>query len=135
MDTAPEIIRVRLLGAEHAVVLPRSIIEQEELYTAWREVTAAKKPGMRTLRIACALVGMCTRVGRHAGVTYDEAGSNPAAYGGRIYDWMVDHGGTDGVVAAAVAIDAVLTAALLARAEAPKKAAFFARSAEPVTEA
>lgn len=117
-------VKVTLLGRSHAVAAPPSIIEQEELYLAWRD--ARKSRGGRGIpRAAAALVGMCTRIGREAGVSYAECGCDPVVYGGRIYDWLrTQPNGVDGLVAAADAISPVLMRALVALQGASKQADF-----------
>ncbi len=120
-----EPIKVQLLGRAHTVATPQSLIEQEEIYIAWRE--ASEKPrGLRIIRAAAAVVGMCTRIGRESGVTYAEAGCDPLVYGGKVYDWLRTQGpkAVDGLVVAAKAIEPSLQRSLIAVVEAQEKAVF-----------
>jgi hypothetical protein len=124
-------VRVSLLGRSHAVVPPPSLIEQEELYLAWQEARAKPK-GLRIIRVAAALVGLCTRIGREAGASYPACDCDPLVYGGAVYNWIRTQGpnAVDGLVDAAVAIEPVLARSLLALSEAQKRADFSAPRVE-----
>lgn len=124
-------IRVSLLGRSHAVTPPPSLIEQEELYLAWQHARAKPK-GLHIIRVAAAMVGLCTRLGREAGVSYAASDCDPLVYGGGIYNWIRAQGpnAVDGLVDAAVAIEPVLARSLLALSEAQKRADFSAPRAE-----
>lgn len=130
MDVA--IVKIALLGKQHVVTAPPSIIDQEEIYLAWQEVTGNPRGGMRVLRAAFALVGMCTRIGRESGVTYAAAGCDPLVYGGRVYDWTAAKAAVDAkeAVTAAGVISGVLVANLRALQEAQAQAVFSVPRAE-----
>lgn len=80
-------IRVLLLGREHAVVLPGQI-ERMELAVAWDRARSRRSPGLALYRAAAAMVGLCTRLGRSAGIAYGDAGCDALVYGGAVYNWL-----------------------------------------------
>jgi len=81
------VTRVPLLGREHAVVLPGQI-ERMELVVAWDRALRRRAPGLALYRAGAALVGLCTRIGRAAGVTYGDSGCDALVYGGAVYNWL-----------------------------------------------
>lgn len=116
-----------MLGKAHAVDLPKSIIQREELLSTWARHRG--KGGHRSLRVACALVGACTRIGRLAKASYEESGCDPVVYGGLVYDYLRTEGGAqgiDGIAEAAMAIEGELVASLAALEAAGPRANFFA---------
>lgn len=125
MSDADTVVKVHVGGRDHAVQLPNSLCEREELFVAWQEHGA--KGTHKSLRVAAALVGACTRVGRLAGVTYDECGFEPLRFGGRVYDWLrTQPGGLDGLASAARAVSDELVTSLRALTEAKARADFSA---------
>lgn len=83
--TAQALQRVTLGGEAHTLMLPEFIV-RDELLAAWGEATG--KPVMRQLRVACALLGCCTRLGKRSGKTYAETGYDALAYGGHVYGYL-----------------------------------------------
>lgn len=132
-----DVVRVEILGRKHAVTLPSSLIQREELYLAWAEARDGEGPVYRNVRLACALVGACTRIGRESGVTYEGSGCDAAVYGGRVYDHLraagvvLDEKNTrgptkdiPGLIDAAVTIANLLLQSLQVFAEASEKEVF-----------
>lgn len=123
-----EVIKITLAGKQHAVTAPPSIIGQEELYYAWQDAIGNPRGGLRVIRVAFALVGMCTRIGRESGATYAASGCDALVYGGCVYDWFAARNHVDAkeAVAAAVVICGVLVTNLHALREAQSQADFSA---------
>lgn len=82
--TKPAIRRVSLAGEQHALVLPDFCV-RDELLSAWG---AADGRTMRQLRVSCALLGCCTRLGSRSGKTYADCHYDALAYGGHVYDYL-----------------------------------------------
>ena len=78
---------------EHVVTAP-GLSECRELCEAWAEVSGR----MPILRVASAIVGLCTRLGPAAGLpasAYTGKACDPYLYGGRVYEWLDARGATD----------------------------------------
>jgi hypothetical protein len=118
------VVSITLLGKPHAIVLPPSICEREELFVAWQAESV--RGGHRSLRAAAALVGACTRVGRLAGATYAGHDYSVMSFGGAVYDWLrgQDAEGTKGLPAAAILIRDELVKSLTFLTEGQKRADF-----------
>lgn len=99
MDIA-EPVRVTLLGEQHALVLP-DFATREEIATAY--VDARNAPANVQLRALSAAVGLCTRIGRHAGADYAAHGFRVLSYGGEVYSYLRSNGATPAQIAEAAA--------------------------------
>ena len=132
---APAVVSITLIGKVHAIVLPPSIIEREELFVAWQAESV--RGGHRSLRAAAALVGACTRIGRLAGATYAGHDYSVMSFGGAVYDYLrgQDPSATKDLPAAAMLVRDELVKSLSFLTEGQKRADFSeapaARSTEP----
>jgi len=79
-------ILIELLGEKHSVRLPDFAV-REELYLAWGETL--ERPASAQMRAYCAILGLCTRLGDRAKVSYRECRFDPLEYGGKMYSWLV----------------------------------------------
>lgn len=86
---APAPATITLLNRAHAVLLP-SFADREDLY--WAYTRAVRRRDLAPLRAGAALLGMCTRIGRAAGVELAGCDHNVLEYGGRIYSWLREQG-------------------------------------------
>ena len=75
---------IKLAGKEWAVTLP-DFATREDLALAWHE-SATKGDGAALRRVAGAAIGICTGVGKRAGVTF--TGTALLVYGGAVYSWL-----------------------------------------------
>lgn len=86
----PVFVEVR--GEKHAVIIPDDFAMCEELCVA--HLNAGEVGGVTQLRAYSAMLGLCTRLGRRAGVSYAAEGHAPLVYGGKVYGWL-RKGGAD----------------------------------------
>jgi hypothetical protein len=86
--------KIELLGKAHAVVLPSSFCVREEISLAFYAASKRARSPVQLRRAAAAALGLCTRIGRHSGASYEESGCDPLVYGGKVYDWLVAEGAT-----------------------------------------
>lgn len=84
-----EPVKVDLLGRSHHVVMP-DFSTREELIVAYSE--SGKRGGVTLLRVYSAALGLCTRLGREAGVEYSKHRYDVLSYGGEMYGWLRDQG-------------------------------------------
>lgn len=86
---APPVASIDLLGRSHAVILP-SLADREDLAQAYLAVKDRK--GVAKLRVYCAALGLCTRIGREAKADFGKAECNVHVYGGEVYSWLREQG-------------------------------------------
>lgn len=83
--SAPKVI---WQGQEHGISIPRSFAIREELCAEFTKANEGEPNGY-TVRMSVALLGLCTRVGRHHGLGIEEYedhyAGRPARYGGALY--------------------------------------------------
>lgn len=91
MDT-PAVPKITVLGKEHAVVLP-NFAAREEL--AHARSKSARRKGSAAFRVIGAALGLCTRLGRdeYANTSLVECDYDLHDYGGRVYSYLMTHGG------------------------------------------
>lgn len=89
--TPPTVLRVPLLGRNHAVTLP-GFAEREELIVCYGE--AYNRKGVTLARAYSALVGLTTRLGKESGVDYAACRFDALDYGGKVYAWLRKQGAT-----------------------------------------
>lgn len=89
MDTP--IVKVTLLGKEHAITLP-NFAAREELVHA--HIKSARRKGDHIYRVLGAALGLCTRLGRegYANTSMVECDYDLRDYGGRVYSYLREHG-------------------------------------------
>lgn len=80
---------VHILGRDFKVKKPPQFAVKEELVVAYGD--ALDKSGHR-LRVAGAVLGICTDIGREAKADYVAARFDPLAYGGAVYGWLRQQG-------------------------------------------
>ena len=76
---------IELFGEKHAVTIP-DFAATEELMIAF--AGAQRRGGVALQRVYAAAVGLCTRVGKHAGADYAAERFDVLAYGGKVYTWL-----------------------------------------------
>ena len=84
-----EIKYISLLGRKHAIRIPKppmGIAILNDLNSAWWP--AVDEGGMQALRVACAFIGLCTRIGQEAKADYAVYNCRPIVYGGHIFGWL-----------------------------------------------
>lgn len=97
---AEQPLKVALLGRDHTVTLP-DFAAREELLIAYGENRHRK--GVAVLRVYSAMLGLCTRLGRESGADYARHRFDVLAYGGEVYGWIRQRGGSPADLATAAA--------------------------------
>lgn len=77
---------VTVFGREYAISLP-DFDKREDLALSWHTAAGAAD-GAALRRIAAAALGLCTPIGKRAGVAWEAHGCNVLAYGGKVYSWL-----------------------------------------------
>lgn len=80
---------INILGKEYAVKVPPQFAVREELVFAYGDAVGNVS---RQLRVASAVLGLCTPLGAEAGCDYAKARFDVLAYGGAVYSWLRQRG-------------------------------------------
>lgn len=73
-------------GREYPLTLP-DFDKREDLALSWHTAAAASD-GASLRRIAAAGLGLCSALGKRAGVAWEACGCNVLAYGGKVYSYL-----------------------------------------------
>lgn len=99
MDTP---IKVELLGERHAYRPPPFADRADILLGFARH---ADRDDLVAMRLMAATVGLATRIGERAKLSYTRLGCDVLAYGGAVYGWLREQGATDEqIVTAGIAL-------------------------------
>lgn len=77
---------VTIGGREYPLSLP-DFDKREDLALSWHTAANASD-GAALRRIAAAGLGLCSALGKRAGVSWEACGCNVLAYGGKVYSWL-----------------------------------------------
>jgi hypothetical protein len=93
-----EPIKVSILGGSYGVGMP-DFAAREEMMIAFGD--ARNKRGTTLLRVYSAALGLCTRLGKESGASYQKSGFDVLNYGGEVYGWLRQQGVTPADIATA----------------------------------